>query len=56
LASPLFHKIRGESHILHEGMGGCALRVESSVKKGAAIAPDMNATRAPEIAPLKPMK
>jgi MoaA/NifB/PqqE/SkfB family radical SAM enzyme len=26
LASPLFHKIRGESHILHEGMGGCALR------------------------------
>jgi MoaA/NifB/PqqE/SkfB family radical SAM enzyme len=26
LTSPLFHKIRSESHLLHEGMGGCALR------------------------------
>lgn len=26
LASPLFRKIRSESHLLHEGVGGCALR------------------------------
>jgi len=26
LSSPLFCKIRSESHLLHEGIGGCALR------------------------------
>jgi len=26
LSSPLFKKIRSESHLLHEGVGGCALR------------------------------
>jgi len=32
LCSPLLHEIRQKSHLLHEGMGGCALR-----NQGAAI-------------------
>ena len=30
LSSPLLHEIRRKSHLLHEGMGGCALRNQGS--------------------------
>jgi hypothetical protein len=39
LSSPLLQKIRNESHLLHEGVGGCAL-----YGKGVLLLTKENAT------------
>lgn len=43
LASPLFQRIRDESHLLHEGAGGCALRGKAYLCGGSI--PMLNKTQ-----------